>query len=352
MNREHVEALVAWYGKNARALPWRQNKDPYRIWVSEIMLQQTRVEAVKPYFNRFLERFPTVVELAAGTEEELLKLWEGLGYYSRVRNMQKAAVLVCEQHGGAMPLTYDTLVKLPGIGPYTAGAIASIAGGEPVPAVDGNVLRIITRLEGDYSNISEPATVRKIREILLSVMPADAGTFNQALMELGAVVCLPNGAPKCGECPWKETCEARAGGVIGELPVKAAARARTIEKRTLILLEGTAGIALRKRGPGGLLAGMYELPAIEGHCKKSEVLQYVKEMGYHPLQIKKLESYVHVFTHKEWHMEAYRILIDEIEDGRKTDEANKLFFVDGGEIAMKYPLPSAFAPYRKYISGK
>ncbi|MBR4966347.1 MAG: A/G-specific adenine glycosylase, partial [Lachnospiraceae bacterium] len=239
VTEKQVRQLCEWYLDNARELPWRENKDPYRIWVSEIMLQQTRVEAVKPYFARFMKRFPTVEALADGQEEDLLKNWEGLGYYNRVRNMNKAAILVRDQFGGKMPVSYDVLLSLPGIGPYTAGAIASIAGNEKVPAVDGNVLRVVTRLNGDFSNISEQTTVKTIRAELLEAMPDESGIFNQALMELGAIVCLPNGEPKCDACPWKESCLAKKQSLIEMIPVKTKAKQRTIEERTLLLLSGT-----------------------------------------------------------------------------------------------------------------
>lgn len=349
VNKKQVKKLCEWYHDNARELPWRENKDPYRIWVSEIMLQQTRVEAVKPYFARFMERFPTVEALAEGQEEDLLKNWEGLGYYNRVRNMNKAAVLVRDAFGGKMPTSYEVLLTLPGIGPYTAGAIASIAGNEKVPAVDGNVLRVVTRLNGDFSNISAPATVKAIRTELTECMPEEPGTFNQALMELGATVCLPNGEPKCEVCPWRGSCLAKNQGLIESIPVKTKAKERTVEERTLLLLSGTAGVALRKRPAKGLLAGMYEPPAMEGAYEEDAVLAYAGRLGYHPLHISRVEDYVHVFTHKEWHMRAYRIRIDELSDVRKIDERNHFFFVEAQELRSKYPLPSAFAPYRKYL---
>ena len=351
MKKELIDNLLKWYGDNKRDLPWRRNPDAYRVWVSEIMLQQTRVEAVKPYYTRFLEKYPDVLALAEAREEELLKYWEGLGYYNRVRNMQKAALQVREKYDGIMPVSYDLLIDLTGIGPYTAGAVASIAGGEKVAAVDGNVLRIITRLNGDYSNISEQATIQKIRQELMECMPEESGDFNQALMELGATVCLPNGEPKCKECPWKEACVAKAEGCITDLPVKTKAKQRTIEKRTLILLSGTQGIALRKRPSKGLLAGMYEIPAMEGHVTEQEVLAYVKEIGYHPLHIERIEDHVHIFSHKEWNMHAFMLRIDEIWDNMKSDGKNAFFFVQPHEIKTMYPLPSAFAPYRKYIEN-
>lgn len=352
MKQREIDNLLAWYYANARQLPWRENPNAYRVWVSEIMLQQTRVEAVKPYFYKFLTKYPDVLALAEAKEEELLKYWEGLGYYNRVRNMQKAALQVRDLHGGVMPVKYDVLIELAGIGPYTAGAIASIAGGEKVPAVDGNVLRIMTRLNGDYSNISAPATNKAIRGELLDCMPENPGDFNQALMELGATVCLPNGEPKCESCPWKSACKARQLDIIAELPVKNKPQKRRIEERTLILLSSSKGIALRKRPSKGLLAGMYEIPAIDGHMKEAEVLQYVKDIGYHPLHIKQIESYVHIFSHVEWRMQAFLLRIDEISDSMKKDCYNDFFFVEREEIKERYPLPSAFAPYRKYIEEK
>ncbi len=351
MKQREIDNLLEWYYANRRSLPWRENPDAYRVWVSEIMLQQTRVEAVKPYYKRFLEKYPDVLSLADAKEEELLKYWEGLGYYNRVRNMQKAAIQVREKYNGVMPNQYEYLIELSGIGPYTAGAIASIAGGEQVPAVDGNVLRIMTRLNGDDSNISEPATVKAIRDELAECMPKEAGDFNQALMELGACVCLPNGEPKCEECPWKDACKAKKQDIISGLPVKNKPQKRRIEERTLILLSGSKGIALRKRPAKGLLAGMYEIPALKGHANETEVLEYVKEIGYHPIHIRQIEDHVHVFSHIEWHMKAFLLRIDEITDSIKRDKRNEFFFVEPEEIKVKYPLPSAFSPYRKYIEG-
>lgn len=349
MKQKEIKNLLTWYYENKRSLPWRENPDAYRVWVSEIMLQQTRVEAVKPYYKRFLEKYPDVLALAEAKEEELLKYWEGLGYYNRVRNMQKAAIQVRDNYNGIMPTRYDYLIDLSGIGPYTAGAVASIAGNEKVPAVDGNVLRIMTRLNGDYSNISEPSTIKAVRRELAECMPDVPGDFNQALMELGATVCLPNGEPKCKECPWKSSCKAKKLGLIFELPVKNKPQKRRIEERTLILLSGSKGIALRKRPAKGLLAGMYEIPALSGHLSEEDVLEYVKEIGYHPLHIKQIEEHVHIFSHIEWHMKAFLLRIDEISDSMKKDKRNDFFFVEPDEIKDKFPLPSAFAPYRKYI---
>ena len=223
--------LLDWFRANARDLPWRRTRDPYRIWVSEIMLQQPRVAAVLGYYARFLEAFPTVEALARAPEERLMKLWEGLGYYSRARNLRKAAVEVCEKYGGEFPTDYDALLALPGIGEYTAGAIASAAFGLPVPAVDGNVLRVLARLWDDSGDIADPKTKRAARSAVAAAMPAseaDRRVFNQALMELGATVCVPNGPPKCEVCPAAELCLGHLRGTAEALPVSIFVRSRSI----------------------------------------------------------------------------------------------------------------------------
>ena len=241
------EKLLKWYDQNARILPWRENPQPYRVWVSEIMLQQTRVEAVKPYFERFLKALPTVEDLAQAPEEQLLKLWEGLGYYNRVRNLQRGARAVMTEHGGVIPASFEALKKLPGIGDYTAGAIGSIAFQIPVPAVDGNVLRVISRVLYRRDNILDAKVKRRIEGEIKEILPERTGDFNQSLMELGATVCLPNGAPKCNECPLQELCRAHLVGDEESLPVKTKAKKRKIEQRTVFLLVCDGKIALRKR---------------------------------------------------------------------------------------------------------
>ena len=240
--------LLQWYRANRRILPWREDPRPYRVWVSEIMLQQTRVEAVLPYYERFLRELPDIPALAAAPEEQLLKLWEGLGYYSRVRNLQKAARVVCEQYGGKLPGDYEAVKALPGIGEYTAGAICSIAFGLPTPAVDGNVLRVVCRITGDETPVDSPALKRRCREELAPLYPEGAaGDFTQALMELGAMVCLPGGAPRCGECPAREFCAACASGDPERLPVKPPKKPRRIEQRRVWVVLSPAGVLLHRR---------------------------------------------------------------------------------------------------------
>lgn len=340
--------LLAWYDENRRILPWREKPEPYRVWVSEIMLQQTRVEAVKPYFARFMEHLPDVESLAAVEEDELLKLWEGLGYYSRARNLKAAAQQIVEQHGGKMPSEYHDLIKLKGIGSYTAGAISSIAFGHPVPAVDGNVFRVIMRLLADDSDISEASVRKRVEEDLKPVMPKDRpGDFNQALMELGATVCLPNGAPKCAECPWKTFCRAGIEESWQQYPKKAVKKPRTVEYRTILVIRDGHRAVIRRRPNKGLLAGMYEFPSLLGKASLDEVKDWLSAQGVCAVRIEKLPESKHIFTHKEWHMTGYMVLVDGLEPMHKDPS---LMFVETQETEEKYPIPSAFSAYTGYLS--
>ena len=346
MLEEIVVPLLEWYDHQKRTLPWRSKPTPYRVWVSEIMLQQTRVEAVKPYFARFMKALPTVKKLAACPEEELLKLWEGLGYYNRVRNMQKAAQILVKENKGEVPAQFDELIKLPGIGKYTAGAISSIAFGIPVPAVDGNVLRVITRITADERDISKDSVKQAIVRDIQEIIPMRrAGDFNQALIELGAIVCVPNGPAKCSECPVAHLCEAKRKEIVNEFPKKAPKKARTIEQKTVLLIKDGEKVAIRKRPKKGLLAGLYELPNIEGELSEEEVLEEVKAYGLSPLFIKRLEDSKHIFTHKEWHMRGYAVRVEELES-----DAEGMLFVERETVEREYPIPSAFAAYAKHLN--
>ena len=362
--KELMPPLLEWFTSHARVLPWRELPTPYRVWVSEIMLQQTRVEAVKPYFERFTSALPDVFALADCPEDELLKLWEGLGYYNRVRNLQKAAVQVVEQYGGVIPAEYDELLKLKGIGHYTAGAVASIAYGRYVPAVDGNVLRILTRVTADDTDIMKQSFRTAVERALLAMMQElkipdglkrrlrdgnIPGALNQALMELGATVCVPNGAPFCGECPWESFCLAKKEGRIGELPVKSKAKARKIEARTVLILRDGDKVAIRKRPDRGLLAGLYELPNVEGKLSQEEVLGLVKQMGLEPVRIQRLASAKHIFSHIEWHMDGYAVLL---EGGlpQKGEHQQPFIFVEAEDAKERYAIPSAFAAYAGYMN--
>lgn len=345
-----AEPLLAWYDKGRRILPWREEPTPYHVWLSEIMLQQTRVEAVKPYYDRFLQALPDIGSLAAVEEERLLKLWEGLGYYNRARNLKRAAEILVSEYDGEMPDDFERIAALPGIGSYTAGAVSSIAFGRPYPAVDGNVLRILSRLRADDRDILNAKVKRAVEEELLDVMPKDRpGDFNQALMELGAMVCIPNGAPKCGECPWRELCLARAQGRMGEFPKKAKKKPRSIEKKTVLVIQDAERVALHKRPGKGLLAGMYEFPSLEGHCEEAEVSAYLKEIGLLPIRIRRLPAAKHVFTHREWHMTGYLIRVDELAVKEPGEELQGFVFVEPEQTRTSYPIPSAFAAYAEWV---
>lgn len=341
-----VQPLLEWYDRHARILPWRERPTPYRVWVSEIMLQQTRVEAVKPYYERFMRRLPDVRSLSEVGDDELLKLWEGLGYYNRARNLKRAAGMVMERYGGEMPASYEQLLALPGIGSYTAGAIASIAFGLPYPAVDGNVLRVIARVCRYERDVLSASAKKEMEQQISEVIPAGrAGAFNQALMELGATVCVPNGAPHCTECPWETLCGAHESGMETAYPVKKPKKARTVEEYTILILQDEDQTAVRKRPEKGMLAGMYEFPWVEGIRTKEEVIRIVKRMGYAPIYIKELERSRHIFTHKEWHMVGYAIRVDELEKSPDT----QLLFAKAGETEEKYPMPAAFYAYTRYL---
>lgn len=328
-----AEPLLKWFQLNKRDLPWRRTKDPYHIWVSEIMLQQTRVEAVKPYYTRFLETLPTVKDLAEANEETILKLWEGLGYYSRVRNMQKAAIQVMEEYDGSFPADHSKLLKLKGIGPYTAGAVGSIAFDLPVPAVDGNVLRVMSRITADASDISLQKTKKEWEERIIEILPAGhPGDLNQALMELGAMICLPNGAPKCELCPVRKYCEAYRRNSIMLYPVKAEKKARIKEHLSVFFCVYKNMIAISKRSNKGLLSGLWELPNCSGDLSIPIALQ---EKGILQAEIEPMKWQKHIFTHIEWHMDCYFIKVFD-----KTD--SELLWITKEEAEDNYALPSAF----------
>lgn len=346
MLNEIVTPLLAWYSENKRTLPWRDKHNAYYTWVSEIMLQQTRVEAVKPYFERFITELPDIQALAACPEKKLMKLWEGLGYYNRVRNMQQAAITVAEEYEGRLPESYESLLSLKGIGSYTAGAIASIAYQIPVPAVDGNVLRVISRITESREDIMKQSVRRQMEENLKAIMPKDApGDFNQALMELGATVCVPNGPAKCEICPVRKWCLAFIHDTVMELPVKAPKKERKIEDRTVLVIQDGERTAISRRPSRGLLAGLYEFPNVEGHLSREETLQVVEDMHLEPLRIEPLEPAKHIFSHIEWRMIAYRVRVSSLE----KYSGRKLIFVNKKQSEKQYAIPSAFGAYVRYM---
>lgn len=342
--------LLDWYNQRKRILPWRSSPAPYHVWLSEIMLQQTRVEAVKPYYDRFLKALPDIQALSEAKEESLLKLWEGLGYYNRVRNLQKAAKQIMLDYNGQMPQEWEELQKLPGIGSYTAGAIASIAYGKKAPAVDGNVLRVLSRVTLDERDILDAKVKKAVERELLFIMPDEhAGEFNQAMMELGALVCLPNGNPKCEECPLRGFCAAYSLGCMTKYPKKAPKKARKREEKTVLVLQDDTKAALIKRADKGLLAGFYEFPCLPGKKSEKQVLSYLRKLGFISLQIKEIGEAKHIFTHKEWHMIGYCIRTDELADQKEAIERADFIFAEKEEIEKRYPLPSAYSAYAKYL---
>lgn len=336
--------LLGWFAENKRDLPWRRDRDAYHVWLSEIMLQQTRVEAVIPYYERFLAACPTVRHLAALEEQRLMKLWEGLGYYSRARNLHKAARVVCEQYGGAFPAAYAALRGLPGVGDYTAGAVGSIAFGLSVPAVDGNVLRVIARLTDDHRPIDDAKVKKDITAAVQAILPARrSGDFNQALMELGATVCPPNGAPKCADCPVAPWCKGRREGTALVLPVRTPKKKRRVEQRTVLVLRQGERVGLCRRPDEGLLAGLWELPAYEGALAPEDVRARLAQDGFEVREVLSLRPAKHIFTHIEWHMTGYYVELDAPKDG--------FVWATPAELHGEYALPSAFRAFRAVIEG-
>jgi A/G-specific adenine glycosylase len=391
---ETIEYLLHWYDYNARILRWRLEPKAYYIWISEIMLQQTRVEAVKAYFDRFVEALPDIKALAECEEEKLLKLWEGLGYYNRVRNLQKAAQIIMKDYDGELPADYNELLKLPGIGSYTAGAIASNVYHIPVPSVDGNVLRVAKRIAGSYDDITKAAVKKQLENDLREIMPKDRpGDFNQSLMELGAVVCLPNGMPLCEQCPVDHLCKTYKEGIQMKIPVKTPKKSRKIEEKSILLfsitkknekIEGSKEIetsknrknrfmsyyAIQKRNAKGLLAGLWQLPAIDGKRTTLQVEEYlnniIKEKRYNfDIVVVPLEEGKHIFSHIEWHMKGYRIeiipkneemkfeditsQIDQIIQEAEQSKLQELKWINANQL-KEFALPSAFDLYRGYLT--
>lgn len=333
-----AELLLPWYETNKRELPWRRDREPYHVWLSEIMLQQTRVEAVKGYYARFLDALPDIAALANCDDDRLHKLWEGLGYYSRVRNLKKAAQVILAQHGGVFPEDYTDIRALPGIGDYTAGAISSICFGRPEPAVDGNVLRVMTRLTASFEPITKPQTKKEITAQLREWYPEGrCGDFTQALMELGATVCLPNGEPRCGSCPAAELCRAREEQLWREIPVKEKKKARKIEEKTVFLLRCGEKLAVRKRPDNGLLAGLWEFPNVSGTLTAQTVLEQVSAWGCRPRELIKSVGKIHIFTHIQWEMTGFYLECEET--------SPEFFWADPGQLDREISLPTAFRQF-------
>lgn len=332
---ELPRTLVAWYERSHRDLPWRQDREPYHIWLSEIMLQQTRVEAVKGYYAYFLERLPTIASLAQADDELIQKLWEGLGYYSRARNLKKAAQVIVERYGGVFPGEYEQVLALPGIGEYTAGAICSIAFDQPTPAVDGNVLRVCARLTEDATPIDLPAHKAALRAALAKVYPQNGGTFTQALMELGATVCGPNRKPDCERCPCAVFCRGFQNGTAESLPVRLPKRARREEERTVFILRCGELYAVEKReNDAGLLARLWQFPNCEGKLTLEQAMDWARRAELHPTQILRQVERKHIFTHIQWNMRGFYMEV--------AQPQGKFAWRTAQQIADETALPTAF----------
>ena len=343
-DQERLEQLMAvlpgWYAGHRRDLPWRRDREPYHVWLSEIMLQQTRVEAVKGYYSRFLSAVPDIPALAAADAELLHKLWEGLGYYSRVRNLQKAARVIVSDHGGVFPSSPAAVRALPGIGDYTAGAICSICFDLPEPAVDGNVLRLLSRLREDERCVDLQPVKKAVRDELAALYPAKgAGNLTQALMELGATVCLPNGEPDCAHCPAAAFCAARQAGSWQSYPVRVEKKARRTEERTVFVFACEGRFALKKRGPSGLLAGLWEFPNVAGRLEAQQALDLAAAWGLRPRGLEKQVERTHIFTHIRWDMRCFYIPC--------AARAEGFVWADRSELEGRYALPTAFRMFRE-----
>ena len=341
--------LLPWYEQNRRALPWRGDREPYHVWLSEIMLQQTRVEAVRGYYARFLAELPDIAALASCPEDRLTKLWEGLGYYTRVRNLQKAARVIMNDLGGEFPRTYDAIRALPGVGDYTAGAVASICFEQPTPAVDGNVLRVVSRLLDDHRPTDDMKLRREYRDALAEVYPAGrCGDFTQALMELGATLCGPNSAPRCESCPLAALCRGYQGGTAARLPVRAAKKERRVEEKTVFFLRCGGAYAVKKRPKTGLLAGLWELPNVPGLLTAQQAMEQAERWGVRPQRLQKSLERVHIFTHVRWQLRCYYISC--------AARAAGFVWADAARFAQDIALPTAFRmfwePEEKGESGE
>lgn len=324
-------------------LPWRSDPSPYKVWISEIMLQQTRVDTVIPYFNRFIEELPSVSHLAEVEDERLFKLWQGLGYYRRATYLKQAAKIIVERYDGQIPCRVNDLLALPGIGAYTAGAIASIAFNMPIPAVDGNVLRVVARVNADSGDIRSPEVKTRIEKFIKAVIPDHLpGDFNQGMMDLGAQICLPNGEPKCRECPMNVLCEAYSKGIVASIPVKNEKKTRKIQEKTVLVVQRNDRMAIQKRGNKGLLANLWELPNFEGFLTEKQCVKLLKSLGFSVVNIAPITTAKHQFTHIEWVMKGYSVSVEEKEN--KSDWK----WVRKEEVENTYSIPTAFQAFLPY----
>ncbi|MCG3086926.1 A/G-specific adenine glycosylase [Sporosarcina cyprini] len=329
------EALVSWYYREKRDLPWRKTTDPYLIWVSEVMLQQTRVETVIPYYERFTAKFPTMQALANAKEEELLKMWEGLGYYSRARNLQQGVKEVVESYGGSVPTTRKEISSLRGVGPYTAGAILSIAFGIPEHAVDGNVMRVLSRILLIEEDIALPRTRKTFEQAVMDLIyREDPSAFNQALMELGATICIPR--PKCLLCPVREYCAAFEEGRQDELPVKTKkTKMKIVPLAVFAISDGNGKWFMQQRPEKGLLANMWEFPTVELLQEENTALAIKDQYGLQLDEVSAIFDFNHVFSHLTWEVKGYVAVTS---DAGSISEKARWFTAEEIE-ALPKPIP-------------
>ena len=337
--KDCIELILNWYLENKRELPWRKDTNPYHVWISEIMLQQTRIEAVIDYYYRFMDRVPTIQALSEIPEDELLKLWEGLGYYSRARNLKKAACVIMEKFNGVFPEPYSDILSLPGIGEYTAGAISSICFNQKEVAIDGNVMRVYCRVNNLDLDVHDLKVKKQIGEDIKKLLPKQSGDFNQGIMELGEVICIPGGIPKCNDCPLKYRCLAHLNGNESLIPRKVVKKEKMVEEYTLLLMECDGKYALRKR-ESGLLKNMWEFPNVKGFLTYEEVESIISNIQSIELGI----TNTHIFSHKKWFMNSYFIEVNE------KFEEYEWYTLE--EIEQSLALSSAFTPFLEFLKQK
>lgn len=336
---KYTEKIVEWYQKNKRDLPWRKDKNPYHIWISEIMLQQTRIEAVIGYYYRFLEKIPDIKTLATIEEKSLLKLWEGLGYYNRARNLKIAAIQIENEYQGKFPTTYEEIMKLKGIGEYTASAISSICYSESQVTIDGNVLRVFTRFYNDQRNIDETRTRKSIREHLQKIIPEESGDFNQGLMEIGETICIPNGIPKCNICPLKKDCLANQYNTYQDLPIRKKKTVKKQEDYTILIFQNQDKVAIYQRTKESLLNNLWGFPQLEGLFSMEEIKDYLIKQNIKYQCIQEGIQNIHIFTHKKWNMISYTIKLT------KENSLSQYKWEKISEIKKRYAIPTAYKPF-------